>query len=103
MYLQGPADLVVEVISTGSRGIDRGQEFYEYEQGGVPEYWLIDPERKQVEFYLRGKDGIYKPVTPGSDGIFHSRALSGLWIKPDWLWKKPLPMLFDVMREWKLI
>src|SRR5688572_16281629 len=50
-HLQGPADLVIEVISPGSRGIDRGDKYIEYEQGGVPEYWLFDPERQKHEFY----------------------------------------------------
>src|SRR5437773_615065 len=36
VYFEGPADLVIEVISPGSRGVDRGEKFYEYEQGGVP-------------------------------------------------------------------
>ena len=43
-HLAGPADLVVEVISPGSRGTDRGDKFYEYEKGGVKEYWLISAE-----------------------------------------------------------
>jgi putative restriction endonuclease len=34
VYLDGPADLVVEIISPDSRGRDRGEKFYEYEQGG---------------------------------------------------------------------
>ncbi len=33
-HLDGPADLVVEIISTESRSHDRGEKFYEYEQGG---------------------------------------------------------------------
>ncbi|HSF32032.1 MAG TPA: Uma2 family endonuclease [Candidatus Tectomicrobia bacterium] len=32
-YLDGPADLVVEVTSRDSRARDRGEKFYEYEQG----------------------------------------------------------------------
>src|SRR5258706_12998963 len=48
-YLQGPADLAVEIVSPGSKAIDRGDKFYEYEQGGVSEYWLIDPQRKSAE------------------------------------------------------
>lgn len=50
-YLDGPADLVVEVISPESSSRDRGEKFYEYEEAGVREYWLIDPQREQVEFY----------------------------------------------------
>jgi Uma2 family endonuclease len=34
-YLEGPADLVVEIISRDSRARDRGEKFYEYEQAGV--------------------------------------------------------------------
>ena len=53
-YLDGPADLVVEIISRDSRARDRGDKFYEYEQGGVREYWLLDYLRRQAEFYQLG-------------------------------------------------
>jgi Uma2 family endonuclease len=77
-YVEGPADLVVEIISPDSRARDRGDKFYEYEQGGVHEYWLIDPLRKQAEFYRLGSDGIYRLVPVGEDGIFRSEVLMGL-------------------------
>ena len=103
LNLEGPADLVIEIISPGSRATDRGDKFYEYEQGGVPEYWLLDPERRQAEFYLRGNDGIYRPVPLGSDGIYRSKVLEGLWVKVEWLWQQLPPPLMDVLREWKLV
>src|SRR5579871_4216018 len=53
-YLDGPADLVVEIISPESIARDRGDKFVEYEQGKVLEYWLVDPERQQAEFYQLG-------------------------------------------------
>lgn len=43
--LEGPADLAVDIISPESRARDRGEKFYEHEQGGVTEYWLIEPTR----------------------------------------------------------
>src|SRR5205814_1954876 len=46
-YLEGPADLAVEIVSPESGARDCGDKYYEYEQGGVREYWLIDPQRKQ--------------------------------------------------------
>ncbi len=103
LNLEGPADLVVEIISPGSRATDRGDKFYEYEQGGVPEYWLLDPERRQAEFYLRGKDGIYRLVAPGGDGIYRSTVLAGLWLKVGWLWQTLPPPIMDVLREWRLV
>ena len=101
--LDGPADLVVELISPDSRARDRGEKFYEYEQGGVREYWLIDPLRRQGEFYRLGEDGIYRPVPVSDDGTFQSTVLLGLWLKVEWLWQEPLPALVSVLREWGLV
>jgi len=102
-YLDGPADLVVEVISPESRARDRGAKFYEYEQGGVREYWLIDPLRKQVEFYQLGKDKIYKHAPIAPDGIYRSAALRNFEMKVDWLWQEPLPPLMSVLKGWGLV
>lgn len=102
-YFDGPADLVIEVISTESRARDRGEKYYEYEEGGVREYWLIDPQRKQVDFYQLGKDKLYHTINPNEDGIYHSQVMPGLWLKVDWLWQEPLPELLSVLQEWKLI
>jgi len=97
-HVEGPADAVVEVISPDSRGIDRGDKFFEYEAGGVKEYWLIDPERKQAEFYNLGRDGIYRPA-PVTDGIFRSGVIKRFWLRVSWLWQRPLPHLVDLHKE----
>ena len=101
-HLEGPADLAIEIISPGSRNVDRGDKFDEYEQGGVPEYWLIDPERRVAEFYRltgRGKDRRYRTMRVGDDGIFRSDILRSFWINVDWLWQKPLPEVLDVLSK----
>jgi Uma2 family endonuclease len=102
-FFNGPADLVIEVISTESRTRDRGEKFYEYEEGGVREYWLIDPQRKQAEFYQRDTNGYYQMISADETGSYHSQVLPGLWIKVEWLWQEPLPQLLNVLKEWKLI
>lgn len=88
-YLDGPPDMVVEVVSPESRGRDRGEKYVEYEKAGVPEYWLIDPERRQAEFYLLDEGGIYRLEQSREDERFHSRILPGLWLKLEWLWERP--------------
>ena len=52
----GVPDLIVEVLSPGTRDTDRGEKSLEYAQAGVQEYWIADPEDRTVEVYvLRGQ------------------------------------------------
>jgi Uma2 family endonuclease len=90
-YLDGPADLAVEIVSPESAGRDRGEKFYEYERAGIPEYWLIDPHTKRAEFYTLGAEGRYAPVLCGAEGVYHSTVLPGFWLKVAWLWAEPPP------------
>jgi Uma2 family endonuclease len=101
MYLDGPADLVVEIVSSGSIALDRGEKFSEYEEAGVPEYWLIDPLRERAEFYQLDTGGRYRLVAPDEDGIYHSRALESFWLRVAWLWQPP--QVWDVIRELGMI
>ncbi len=97
-YLDGPADLVVEVVSPESAGRDRGDKFYEYAQGGVSEYWLLDPQLEQAEFY-RLSEGRYESVRPDEEGVYRSSVLPDFWLRVDWLWQEPLPTVEDVLLE----
>jgi Uma2 family endonuclease len=99
----GSANLTVEVISPDSRTRDNVDKFHEYEQGGVQEYWIIDPIRNEAMFYYRGKDGVFGLIPVNKEGIFKSRVLDGLWLKVDWLWQEPLPKLMSVLKVWNLI
>ncbi|MBI4671684.1 MAG: Uma2 family endonuclease [Chloroflexi bacterium] len=98
-YLDGAADLIVEIISPESVGRDRGEKFVEYEAAGVREYWLIDPRRKQAEFYALGTDQQYHLVLIGKEGVFHSTVLDGFYLRIEWLWQNPLPTLAEVLGE----
>jgi Uma2 family endonuclease len=87
-YLEGGADLAVEIVSPESRRRDRGEKFFEYERGGVREFWLIDPERRAVEFYVL-IDGRFEPRLPDADGMYHSTVVDGFWLRVEWLWTTP--------------
>jgi len=101
-YLEGPADLVVEIVSAGSGARDRGEKFYEYEAAGIPEYWLVDPEREELAVY-RLRDDRYRTAFEGHDGRAASEVLEGFWIEADWLWQEELPPVLDVLRRWEVI
>jgi Uma2 family endonuclease len=48
----GPPDLVVEVLSPSSRGLDMGTKVEEYAMAGIPEYWVVDAEAQTVTVYV---------------------------------------------------
>jgi len=100
-HLDGPADLAIEVVSPDSVTRDREAKFREYEEGGVREYWLIDPLEGRAHFFAL-EEGRYRPLPVGADGAVRSRVLAGLWLKPEWLLVEPRPKLQDVFRAWKL-
>ena len=51
--VSGPPDLVVEILSPGSRRRDRELKRSLYQRTGVDEYWIVDPVARQVEKYRR--------------------------------------------------
>ena len=99
-FVDGPADLVVEVISPESAKRDRVMKFTEYSDAGIPEYWLIDPVAEEAAFYQLDANGRrYKEIAPDADGVYHSQALSGFWLHVGWLWEQPLPDATDALLE----
>jgi Uma2 family endonuclease len=98
-YLDGPADLAVEVVSIESRLRDRGEKLAEYEMGGVREYWIIDPGEQRADFYLLAPDGRYERKRPDAKRVYRSEVLTGFWLKEEWLWQEPPPKALAVLRE----
>jgi Uma2 family endonuclease len=101
-FVEGPADLVVEIVSPDSASRDRVVKRREYREGGVPEYWLIDPLEGRAHF-LALEVGEYAPLPVDADGVVHSRVLSGVWLKPEWLLGEPRPRITEIQRAWGLI
>src|SRR3569833_647421 len=90
-YIEGAVDIAIEIVSLDSRVRDRGEKFYECEQAGVKEYWLIDPLRDEADFNILSSDGKFRRAELSTSGLFESGVLPGLRIDPKWLWLNPLP------------
>ncbi len=102
-YLNGPADVVIEIVSPESVGRDRGDKFVEYESAGIKEYWLIDPVRQSAEFYELADDGRYHITPIGEEGVYQSKIIAGFWLRVEGLWQRPLPQILSVLRELRVI
>ena len=60
--VQGPPDLVIEIGSPGTRQRDETIKQRLYEQSGVSEYWIVDPDIEVVRVYRRGAASFHRPL-----------------------------------------
>ncbi len=49
----GAPDLIIEILSESSYELDTKIKYRVYEESGVQEYWIIDPNKKSMTFYHR--------------------------------------------------
>ena len=78
--VQGPPDLIVEVLSPGTEARDRGYKMHLYGRYGVQEYWIVDPTAETLR-QLRIVEGRYRCVCQcGKEDRFVSSLFSGLTI-----------------------
>ena len=76
-HFVGVPDLLVEVLSPGSRSHDLGVKLRAYESAGVPEYWVVDPESRTVTVHVLD-DACYGELgTFGAGEWVRSRELEG--------------------------
>lgn len=92
----GAADLVIEIISPGSHRRDRVEKFSEYEKGGIKEYWIIDPVRKETLFYQLNEVGEYDHIYVPEGESYQSKVLDRLVIEVDIFWRVPLPNAVEI-------
>ena len=99
--LDGPADLAVEVLSLDDPKRDLVEKYGEYEEAGIPEYWIVEGRegRSGVDFFSLGLDGRYVRMEAAADGRLHSLVLPGFWLNPAWLSSDVPPRVVDCLRQ----
>ena len=77
--IEGPPDLVVEVVSPSNSYIDRNFKKKKYLEFGVKEVWILDPANKTLEIYA---DSVDKPeLYLAGEGQLKSRVIHNLSIR----------------------
>ena len=56
---EGAPDLVLEILSPSTRSKDMLLKLYKYQNAGVKEYWIVDPDRETVMVYYFRDDNFY--------------------------------------------
>ena len=83
-WIEGAPDLVVEVLSPSTARMDRLLKLNRYAEGGVREYWLVDPAARTIEFLVN--DGEHFVVHAQDGGSWTSPAVAGVKLDIDAVW-----------------
>ena len=76
--IEGPADLIIEIISPSNSYTDRNQKKTNYLKFGIKEYWIVDPGNATIEIYTP-KGGANVPVFFASkDGEVNSATIKNI-------------------------
>lgn len=93
----GPANVAIEVISPGSRRLDTVDKKKLYAEFGVAEYWLIDIHKQEAHFW-RNENATWKNLPVDKNGVFHSVAITGFWLRLDWLFAAEQPDEVEIVQ-----
>jgi Uma2 family endonuclease len=96
-YLDGAADLVIEIASDSDPGLDRREKLPRYREAGIEEIWLVDPFEQRVLVETKELRGYVARTL--SSGRLESRVLPGFWIDVSWLWRDRLPSALECLRQ----
>lgn len=83
--VEGPPDLVVEIIS-GTARRDRVEKLDLYARYGVPEYWIVEPQSQVIEFLIN-EGGRFVVQSPSND-CYQSPRLSEVVIQLAEFWRE---------------
>jgi len=83
---QGVPDLVIEILSPSNTAIEMHRKLCLYQDAGVREYWVVDPEQKLIEAYFLN-NGNYEPYILRINDTLRSMLFPDLSI--------PVKIIFD--------
>jgi Uma2 family endonuclease len=81
----GAPDLVVEVLSS-KPGLDKHVKRKKYARAGIPHYWIVDPEARELWAYQLDGDAYRVVAELRGEAIFEPAIFPGLTIALERLW-----------------
>ncbi len=84
--IRGVPDLVIEILSPSNRRHDTELKKQLYEQFGVPEYWIVDPDECVVSRYLQDAAGRFSAAVEFKEVITFDRIPGGAIVDLTRVW-----------------
>lgn len=86
----GAPDIVIEILSPGNTRREMKDKLELYQNAGVPEYWVVDPEHEFIIIYTPNEAGQYIGSVPYTEGmILQTPILPGFELDIDTVFAQP--------------
>ena len=85
----GAPDLVIEILSPGNSSHEVKRKFQVYEEAGVKEYWVVNPETENVVVFILNDEGKFEGLKMyAGDDTLSSTVISGFKINVNEIFSK---------------
>ncbi len=93
-HVSGAPDLVIEILSPGTRRTDEVKKRRLYERFGVGEYWVVDPELDAIKIYRRVEGAFARVAELGAEAgdTLTTPLLPGFSVKLAAVFESPFPV-----------
>ena len=88
---------VVEALSPWTGDRDLGPKFAEYEEHGVQEYWVLDPDALAHRFFRREGERLVEFAR--EDEVIAAQSMPRFWVRRAWLNPDQLPEVTPCLAE----
>lgn len=88
--VRGAPGLIAEILSPSTRKRDQTLKRGLFDRQGVREYWMVDPDRNQIEVFRRAADGSFPlkaTFTTGTGMMLTTNLLPGWSLSVDHLFR----------------
>ncbi len=86
--IQGPPDVLVEILSPSTKRTDRVTKRTLYARFGVPYYWIVDPKSERVELLARDGDTYAMVQAAERSDLIRPAELGGFEIEVEAIFKE---------------
>ena len=77
----GAPDWIIEILSPGNSKKEMREKYAVYEESGVKEYWIVDPQNELILVYILDENGLYRGLRPFlTDDVLQSQTVPEVFI-----------------------